>query len=985
MKIKVMFLLYFFSIFFSNAEEKEWPIINQEVHFLENKGQMTDMDGNPIPFVLYKIEASNLDLFITEKGLTFVQFNIQKTRSNNETVKMQNWERVDMELVGASIQKEHIVQEGMSNESYKYFLAHCPDGITDVHRFQKLTIKDVYPGIDWVLYNSNEKGFKYDFIVHPTADPNQIRMVYRSKEKPFLDEEGNLNFQTRFGSIQENAPVSYLKESKKNVPTQFIIKETKPITFGKDEGFETEINFNIQHSTFNIQHSTLVIDPKLEWATFMGASNNDDGFHAVEYDSNDNIYAVGYSYSNNYPTVDNGGYFQGTRSSSQDGVLSKFDANFNLEWSTYYGGNSSDMIRDIAIDNNNAVVFTGETRSTDFPVCTTCSGYSQSYQGSTESFIVKFDNTGQRIWATYFGGNYSDYAKTVVTDQNNRIYVLGYCSSSNIPLMDAGGFYQGTYRGSWDCFILRFDQSGSMEWSTYYGGTSNEEINDACIDPENRLIVTGHTSSSNFPTQDRGGHFINTHSGGKDLFLLRFDENTQQEWGTYYQGSGHDYGNSIDTDNEGNIFVMGFTSSTDFSLQDNGTFYQPNLAGEYDAFIVKFDSATTREWATYYGGSLGENKNTLLKGSRDNLVVDNCGNVYMSFTTNSTDLSAFASCGGYVDHTYNGGDADIFLSFFNNDGELKWASYFGGNGYDFREALAINDSKELVIAGEWSDAVTDASYPLTDPGGVAYFDNTHNGYDDQFIAKFSFKDTMELSIVESGTGDCVCSAEVIPICGIGPFEYSWDSGQNTSVVTNLCGGKKYVTVTDQGACDLPPILDSIDITGCLPMDVEIVSFTAECSNHQTTLTWSCHSDPNENPIQVQRSMDGIEWETIASVHNKEGHHEYTYEDYKNIRSNSGFYRLYLPKKEGETIISQVITAPCKRKEGVWIYPNPANSHLNLLLNSSYKGEIQLQIHNALGQLVDQKKITTSRTKSTLSIRYYTFFSGHLFCRSTGGK
>ena len=85
-----------------------------------------------------------------------------------------------MELKNADIKKENIVTEKMSTDFSQYFFAHCPQGISDVHTYEKITIREIYPNIDWVLYNSNDKGFKYDFILHPGADAKQIQMIYSS-------------------------------------------------------------------------------------------------------------------------------------------------------------------------------------------------------------------------------------------------------------------------------------------------------------------------------------------------------------------------------------------------------------------------------------------------------------------------------------------------------------------------------------------------------------------------------------------------------------------------------------------------------------------------------------------------------------------------------------------------------------------------------------------------------------------------------------
>ena len=249
----------------TQEKARQW-LQAQPVRFLENKGQMTDMGENPVPFVLFKAEAPGLDMYITEKGLTYVfisrspspdlspdgrgegQYeNAPSTYNEQEPspphmgeMEGASWSRIDMDLPGASIKKENIIKEGMSKSFFQYFFSHCPDGITDVRTYQKVTIKDIYPGIDWVFYNSSKEGFKYDFIVHPGADPTQIALVYSSVNPIQLNKEGNLNIKTERGTLRENAPYSYIKETNKEVKSKFEITDQQSIN---NVYYQTTIHF----------------------------------------------------------------------------------------------------------------------------------------------------------------------------------------------------------------------------------------------------------------------------------------------------------------------------------------------------------------------------------------------------------------------------------------------------------------------------------------------------------------------------------------------------------------------------------------------------------------------------------------------------------------------------------------------------------------------------------------------------------------------
>jgi hypothetical protein len=244
-----------------------------EKGFLENRGQMMDMEGNPVPQVLFKTEAPGLNIWVTQEGLVVQTLKMEEekkeedalnaeSRHEEENIKV-HWERVDIILKNASIRKENIVKENPKQEHYNFFYPHCPKGIYEVKEYEKITIKDVYPGIDWVLYRKTlplDKGgvgggktlqqsgmFKYDFIVHPGADYKQIELLYSSKTPIIINTNGELEMHTLYGKIKENKPVSFYEGKK--VETKFKLNAQKPITINGDHGYETSIDFDLSFLT----------------------------------------------------------------------------------------------------------------------------------------------------------------------------------------------------------------------------------------------------------------------------------------------------------------------------------------------------------------------------------------------------------------------------------------------------------------------------------------------------------------------------------------------------------------------------------------------------------------------------------------------------------------------------------------------------------------------------------------------------------------
>jgi gliding motility-associated-like protein len=813
------------------AKTKEWISKKGEKGFLENAGQMMDMEGNPVPYVLFKVEVNGMNMYVTEKGLTYVFLKIEEDEKEREREREEKkkgirrekeeeeieikWERIDVELKGASIKKENIEKEGASTWHYNYFYPHCPDGIYGVKEYEKIRIKDVYPGIDWVLYNSSEKGYKYDFEVKLGADYRQIELVYKSKRPIKLNKEGEIEMYSAYGNSKEEKPVSYC--GNKEVSTSYKINYQKPIKINQDSGYETSVVFEIPDGQLK-KDEVLVIDPQLYWATFYGGGGY-DGPMSVDTDNNGNVFVTGYTYSTDFPVQNAGTFFQGTNAGDVNAFILKFDNAGNRIWATYYGGSGIDSGISIATDNSGNVFVTGLAASTDFPVQNAGTFFQGTNSGALDAFILKFDNTGNRLWATFYGGNDIDIGTSITIDNSGNVFVTGYTASTNFPLQNAGTFFQGTFGGGvypYDAFILKFNNAGNRLWATYYGGSGDDRGYSIATDNNGNVFVTGNTSSPNFPVQNAGTFFQGTKAGGLyDAFILKFDNAGNRFWATYYGGSEEDECYSIATDNSGNVFVIGLTNSLDFPVQNAGTFFQGTYAGDVDAFILKFNNAGTRLWATYYGGSMSE---YILGPTYDNLAIDTCGNVYLGFETSSDPFPHLQnSCDTqYFDNTYNGGSSDILLSLFNNSGNLLWCTYLGGDGDDFRCPLAVDANNNLFVSGEWVDSgsgVNTATYPLTNPGGGAYYDTTFNdGTHNGFMVKFCSSPCLcspyngcivsnVLNVTVTSTNilcnsQCTGTATATPSGGSSPYTYSWTGGQTTQTATGLCAGTYTVTVTD---------------------------------------------------------------------------------------------------------------------------------------------------------------------------------------------
>ncbi|MBI2269901.1 MAG: SBBP repeat-containing protein [Bacteroidetes bacterium] len=849
------------------ANAKTWMSLNKQLGFHENKGQMTGSDDKPASYVLFKAEVPGLNIWVTTSGLTYQFF--EKEEDNNveddemgqanilqgDKLKVKwKWSRVDMVLKNAGIKKENVVAEGdVTLGNVSYFFGHCPNGVSNVKTYTRITIREVYKGIDWVIYTSGNGGIKHDFIVHPKADPNQIKLIYEGNGK-FEVKSNQIHFESELGGVTEGRLFCYQGEQSNSISSDYTIKSNiHPLYLGvgtlplnqdirllnemkavKSEIFSYEIGIKLNDYN-NAQ--TITIDPQLTWATFYGG-NGADGPMSVDCDANNNVYVTGYTDNvagTTFPLQAWGGAYFYTAAGYYGIFIMRFDPNGVLVWSTFYGSGRG---HSITCDGAGGIYITGYTRG--LPTYDPGGGaYYQSVFGgfNYDAFVLKFDNAGNRLWATYYGGASDEEAYSIALDGANNIYIVGYTSSNAVtfPLQTrAGAYNQGTAGGSRDAFILRFTNSGVLTWATYYGGSGVDEAYAIAFDAADNVYVTGYTRSSEltFPLQSWGGaYFDNIYGGGGngDVFILRFTNSGVCTWATYYGGTGNDVGTSVACDASDNLYVVGYATSTaaTFSLQAwAGAYNQAALGGGVDAFILRFTNIGTRTWATYYGGSGTD----IPFHSYHHIEIDDCGNLYVSLNTTSSNIykSGNTTCGNFYDSSFGGtggsGYGDAFIIKFNNNGAVLWATYLGGNGADFREAIALDNNGNLYVVGEWcagSGSIVTSTYPFTNPGGGAYYDNAFGGLDDGYIVKFS---PVVPTLSQSQVNNTVCSpcsgsATVNIACADPNFNYTWSNGSqtlnsisSTNTISGLCPGTYTVTVTD-GACVKVPYTATFSITG----------------------------------------------------------------------------------------------------------------------------------------------------------------------------
>ena len=210
----------------------------------------------------------------------------------------------------------------------------------------------------------------------------------------------------------------------------------------------------------------------------------------------------------------------------------------------------------------------------------------------------------------------NEYGNSCATDASGNIYLSG-CTSSTSGMATTGAHLATFGGGDWDAFLVKFNSSGVRQWGTYYGGTAGEAAYHCATDASGNVYLTGEAKSTT-GVATTGAH--QTQYGGlEDAFLVKFNSSGVRQWGTYYGGSGNDYGHSCATDASGNVYLAGDARNSTTGIATTGA-HQTTRGGVRDAFLVKFNSSGVRQWGTYYGGTGDDNGRSC--------ATDTSGNIY---------------------------------------------------------------------------------------------------------------------------------------------------------------------------------------------------------------------------------------------------------------------------------------------------------------------------------------------------------------------
>ncbi|MFB3894967.1 MAG: beta strand repeat-containing protein [bacterium] len=490
----------------------------------------------------------------------------------------------------------------------------------------------------------------------------------------------------------------------------------------------------------------------LLYSTYIGGSVMDYAM-GIAIDGLGNAYLSGNAHSDDYPTTP-GAYDTSFNGGGSDVFITKLNpAGADLVYSTYLGGSSSDWGYGIAIDNSGNAYVTGVTYSVDFP--TTLGAFETSYKSI---FVSKLNANGTALdYSTFLGGGGGGDA--IAVDDSGIAYITGWTSSPDFPTTSDA--FDTSANGSYDAFVTKlipvssYVAPGQLFYSTLLGGSGDDNAFGIALDTVGNAYIIGDTNSLDFPTTV--GAFdtiLDLDTAKTDTFITKLNTTgTDIVYSTFIGGSDSEHGASIALDQEKNVYLTGYTNSTDFPItatafdttyhntgayisklsadgsellysailagaqsneivvDDNGNAYIAGITGNpnfpitpyafqttigytWDGFVSKLNTlgsgATSLVYSTFLGGN-GEDASNAI-------AIDNAGNAYITGRTYSTD---FPTTPEAYDTTRNYRPwFDCYLTKLNQDGSaLIYSTYLGGNKHDEGFGIAVDGSGNAYITG----------------------------------------------------------------------------------------------------------------------------------------------------------------------------------------------------------------------------------------------------------------------------------------------
>ncbi|HUR09718.1 MAG TPA: hypothetical protein VM012_00010 [Flavitalea sp.] len=390
--------------------------------------------------------------------------------------------------------------------------------------------------------------------------------------------------------------------------------------------------------------------PPIEWQKCLGGSNSDYSY-SIDQTTDGGYIVAGVSRSNNGDVSGNHG--------ERDFWVVKLNSIGNLQWQKSFGGSGFDFAYSVQQTTDDGYIVAGITISNNGDV--------SGNHGSVDYWVVKLNSMGDLQWQKCLGGTDDEYAYSIRQTTDEGYIVAGLTASVD-------GDVSGNH-GSLDCWLVKLNATGEIQWQKCLGGSSGEQFNSIQQTLDGGYIIAGFTNSNDGD--------VNGLYGFSDYWVVKLNGLGELQWQKCLGGTMWEEAYSIQQCSDGGFILAGYSGSTDGDVNCN-----PEHSGYW---VVKLNGTGFLEWQKCFGGTWGGNARSIQQTTEGGYIV--AGYTY----SNDGDVNG------------NHGELDSWIVKLNATGDLEWQKCLGGTIDEYAFSIQQTADGGYIVAGLTSSNDGDVS------------------------------------------------------------------------------------------------------------------------------------------------------------------------------------------------------------------------------------------------------------------------------------
>jgi len=386
-------------------------------------------------------------------------------------------------------------------------------------------------------------------------------------------------------------------------------------------------------------------------------------------------------------------------------IIKNSSAQPNWVWAKSAGAISNDYSNATCTDANGNVYITGTFQGSS--IIFGSDTLHNTATGSLDIFVVKYDASGNVLWARSGGGTNNDYAYGICADIRGNVYITGYFTSPSITFGTINLNNLTSTGNGTDVYITKYDSAGNVIWAKSAGSSGAwAESSGICTDADSNVYITGTFGGD---TAIFGSYTL-INKGNNAIFMAKYDAGGNVLWAKGMGGTQENGGYGICTDAKGNVYITGY-------FQHKAFFGSDSIMGNSDVsiFVAKYDTYGNKFWAKSANGP-GWNWNF-----GTGIAADASGNVYIT--------GVFQNSVIFSDTLSNSGSIwSIYVAKYDSIGHALWGRSPGGTENDWGTGICTDASGTVFITGYFTSSFLNfGGHPVI---------NANVGYNDIYVAAY---------------------------------------------------------------------------------------------------------------------------------------------------------------------------------------------------------------------------------------------------------